>query len=83
MSGTFPRTLGFALLEQWNTLSLINGWLTRPMKSRKSANDWCTLIRVSISWSARCGINKAVAVIGALPAGYFIIGVYPRFSSQV
>ena len=49
MFGTFPRKLGIAPLGRWNTLSLINGWSTRPMKSKRSVSDWSAPIRVGVS----------------------------------
>ena len=64
MFDTFPKKLGTALSGPLNTLLQINGWLTRPMKSRTSANDWSVRIPAVASYSARCGINKEVAVIG-------------------
>lgn len=63
-SGTSPKTLDTAPSELLNMLSQTNGWSTRLMKSRGNASDWCTWIR-GVGWNAKCGINEAVAVIGA------------------
>ena len=49
MFDTFPKTLGIALLGPLNTLLQINGWLTRPMKSRTNASDWYAWILESVS----------------------------------
>jgi hypothetical protein len=45
----------------------MDGWSTRPTKYRKSASNSCARIRVDLSYSVKCGINKVAAVIGAFP----------------